>query len=66
MNFGSDRQPKDPGVILSPSLPAVVIELLQTMDQKPHVLAEKLSRDQAPSAKVLRVHLFYGMSGKAI
>lgn len=52
-----------------PSLPAVVIELLQTMDQEEadmHLLAEKLSRDQALSAKVLRVanSSFYGMSGK--
>lgn len=52
-----------------PSLPAVVIELLQTLDDDTtdmQALADKLAYDQALSAKVLRVanSSFYGLQGK--
>lgn len=50
-----------------PALPAVVSELLLTMDQEnldSHTLAARLARDQALSAKTLRLanSSFYGMS----
>lgn len=52
-----------------PSLPAVVIELLQSMDNDDtdtRQLATKLAHDQALAAKVLRVanSSFYGLQGK--
>lgn len=52
-----------------PSLPLVVIELLSNLDQEDtniHVLAEKVSRDQALTAKTLRLanSSFYGMQSK--
>lgn len=57
------------GVRNLPSLPTVVIELLQTLDTEDidiQQLAEKLARDQALAAKVLRVanSSFYGLQGK--
>lgn len=57
------------GVRKLPSLPAVVIELLQSMDNDDadtRELAGKLARDQALAAKVLRVanSSFYGLQGK--
>ena len=52
-----------------PALPMVVIELMSTMDQEDaggNELAEKLSRDQALTAKTLRLanSSFYGMQSK--
>lgn len=52
-----------------PSLPAVVAELLATMEQEDidtHVLAGKITLDQALTAKTLRLanSSFYGMSSK--
>ncbi|MBV8665396.1 MAG: HDOD domain-containing protein [Burkholderiaceae bacterium] len=52
-----------------PALPIIVIELMGTLDQEDAgagMLAEKLSRDQALSAKVLRLSnsSFYGLSSK--
>jgi putative nucleotidyltransferase with HDIG domain len=52
-----------------PSLPAVVIELLSSMDQEDidvHSLAVKITLDQALTAKTLRLanSSFYGMSSK--
>ncbi len=52
-----------------PALPVVVIELLSNLDQEDantHVLAEKVSRDQALTAKTLRLanSSFYGMQSK--
>src|SRR5258708_2076770 len=52
-----------------PALPAVVIELMNTLDQEDtgiNVLAGKLSRDQALTAKTLRLanSSFYGMPSK--
>lgn len=50
-----------------PSLPAVVIELLESLDQEDvniHVLAQKIAQDQALTAKTLRLanSSFYGMA----
>ena len=56
--FSLDRDAVLSGVRNLPSLPAVVVELLQSMDNEnadTRQLAEKLSRDQALSAKVLRL-----------
>lgn len=52
-----------------PALPVIVIELMSTMDQEDasgNELAEKLSRDQALTAKTLRLanSSFYGMQSK--
>ena len=52
-----------------PALPVIVIELMSTMDQEDasgNQLAEKLSRDQALTAKTLRLanSSFYGMQSK--
>ena len=52
-----------------PALPVVVIELMNTLEQEDsntHVLAEKVSRDQALTAKTLRLanSSFYGMQSK--
>ena len=52
-----------------PALPMVVIELMSTMDQEDaggNELAEKLARDQALTAKTLRLanSSFYGMQSK--
>ncbi len=52
-----------------PALPVVVLELLSSLDQEDtntHVLAEKVSHDQALSAKTLRLanSSFYGMPSK--
>ena len=52
-----------------PALPVIVIELMGTLDQEDastNALAEKLSRDQAISAKTLRLanSSFYGMQSK--
>ncbi len=52
-----------------PSLPAVVLELLSSMDQDDidvHVLAHKIELDQALAAKTLRIanSSFYGMQSK--
>lgn len=57
------------GVSGLPSLPAVVVELLQTLgsdDVDAAVLAQKVSRDQALVVKMLRVanSSFYGLQGK--
>ena len=67
MRLDRDRVLK--GVRNLPSLPTVVIELLQSMDNEDadtRQLAGKLARDQALSAKVLRVanSSFYGLRGK--
>lgn len=64
-----DRDTVLKGVRNLPSLPAVVIELLQSMDNDDadtRQLANKLGRDQALAAKVLRVanSSFYGLQGK--
>ena len=64
-----DRDGVLKGVRNLPSLPAVVIELLQSMeddDADTRQLAGILARDQALSAKVLRVanSSFYGLQGK--
>ena len=52
-----------------PSLPAVVLELLSSMEQQDidvHVLAHKIELDQAMSAKTLRIanSSFYGMQSE--
>ena len=52
-----------------PALPVIVIELMSTMDEEDaggNELAEKLSRDQALTAKTLRLanSSFYGMQSK--
>jgi putative nucleotidyltransferase with HDIG domain len=52
-----------------PALPVVVIELMNTLEQEDsntHVLAEKVSHDQALTAKTLRLanSSFYGMQSK--
>ncbi len=52
-----------------PSLPAVVVELLSSMEQEDidtHILANKISLDQSLTAKTLRLanSSFYGMSSK--
>jgi putative nucleotidyltransferase with HDIG domain len=52
-----------------PALPVIVIELMSTLDQEDasaNSLADKLSRDQAISAKTLRLanSSFYGMQSK--
>ena len=52
-----------------PALPVIVIELMSTMDQEDsggNELAEKLARDQALTAKTLRLanSSFYGMQSK--
>lgn len=52
-----------------PSLPAVVLELLSSIDQDDtdvHVLAQKIELDQALAAKTLRIanSSFYGMQSK--
>src|SRR5450755_1478744 len=52
-----------------PALPVVVIELMNTLEQEDsntHVLAEKVSRDQALTAKTLRLanSSFYVMQSK--
>lgn len=57
------------GVRRLPSLPAVVMELLQSMDDDnadSRQVATKLAHDQALAAKVLRVanSSFYGLQGK--
>lgn len=57
------------GVGKLPSLPAVVVELLQSMDDDGvcvQQLSKKLANDQALAAKVLRVanSSFYGLQGK--
>lgn len=57
------------GVGSLPSLPAVVVELLQTLgsdDVDADVLARQIARDQALVAKMLRVanSSFYGLQGK--
>ncbi|MCQ1550110.1 MAG: HDOD domain-containing protein [Candidatus Accumulibacter phosphatis] len=57
------------GVRRLPSLPAVVVELLRSLDNEdadPRLLAMKLARDQALAAKVLRVanSSYYGLPGK--
>ncbi|MDQ5916729.1 MAG: hypothetical protein QG584_2623 [Pseudomonadota bacterium] len=64
-----DRDTVLKGVRNLPSLPTVVIELLQSMDNDDadtRELASKLARDQALTAKVLRVanSSFYGLQGK--
>lgn len=64
-----DRDMVLKGVRNLPSLPTVVIELLQTMDNDDadtRQLATKLARDQALAAKVLRManSSFYGLQGK--
>ncbi|MDQ5945995.1 MAG: hypothetical protein QG619_1418, partial [Pseudomonadota bacterium] len=64
-----DRDTVLKGVRNLPSLPTVVIELLQSMDNDDadtRELAGKLARDQALTAKVLRVanSSFYGLQGK--
>ncbi|WP_294268111.1 HDOD domain-containing protein [Propionivibrio sp.] len=64
-----DRDAVLKGVRNLPSLPAVVIELLQSMDNDDadtRQLATKLAHDQALAAKVLRVanSSFYGLQGK--
>lgn len=64
-----DREMVLKGVRNLPSLPAVVIELLQSMDDDDadtRQLAIKLAHDQALAAKVLRVanSSFYGLQGK--
>jgi HD-like signal output (HDOD) protein len=64
-----DRDSVLKGVRNLPSLPSVVIELLQSMDNDDadtRELASKLARDQALTAKVLRVanSSFYGLQGK--
>ena len=64
-----DRDAVLKGVRKLPSLPAVVIELLQSMDNDDadtRQLATKLAHDQALAAKVLRVanSSFYGLQGK--
>lgn len=69
--FPLDRDAVLSGVRNLPSLPAVVVELLQSMDNEDadtRQLAEKLSRDQALSAKVLRLanSSFYGLRGKVV
>ena len=52
-----------------PSLPAVIMELIQSLgddDADTHVLAKKIASDQALVAKMLRVanSSFYGLQGK--
>jgi putative nucleotidyltransferase with HDIG domain len=52
-----------------PSLPVVVLELMRNLDDEEagtHLLADKIARDQALSAKVLRLanSSFYGMQRK--
>ncbi|APA67745.1 HDOD domain-containing protein [Janthinobacterium sp. 1_2014MBL_MicDiv] len=52
-----------------PALPAVVLELLSSIDQEDtdvHVLAQKIELDQALAAKTLRIanSSFYGMQSK--
>ncbi len=52
-----------------PALPAVVLELMSSMDQEDtdvHVLAQKIELDQALAAKTLRIanSSFYGMQSK--
>lgn len=52
-----------------PSLPVIVMELLETMEQEDAssaLLAHKISQDQALTAKILRVanSSFYGMSAR--
>lgn len=64
-----DRDAVLKGVRSLPSLPTVVVELLQSIDDDDadtQELAEKLARDQALAAKVLRVanSSFYGLQGK--
>jgi len=64
-----DRDTLLRGVRKLPSLPAVVIELLQSMDREDtdtRRLAAKLAQDQALAARVLRVanSSFYGLQGK--
>lgn len=66
-----DRDTVLSGVRNLPSLSAVVVDLLQSMDNEnadTRQLAEKLSRDQALSAKVLRLanSSFYGLRGKVV
>ena len=68
-SFILDRDTALQGVGKLPSLPAVVVELLESMDDDGagmQQLAAKLSRDQALVAKVLRVanSSFYGLQGK--
>lgn len=63
-----DRDTVLKGVRNLPSLPTVVVELLQSMDNDAadtRQLAAKLARDQALAAKVLRVanSSFYGLQG---
>jgi putative nucleotidyltransferase with HDIG domain len=68
-----DTMPQLDAVILSihdlPSLPAVVAELLSSMEREDvdvHALADKIALDQALTAKTLRLanSSFYGMSAK--
>jgi putative nucleotidyltransferase with HDIG domain len=52
-----------------PSLPAIVLELMRNLDDEEagtHLLADKIAKDQALSAKVLRLanSSFYGMQRK--
>ncbi|MBC7455158.1 MAG: HDOD domain-containing protein, partial [Massilia sp.] len=54
-----------------PSLPAVVIELLSTMEQEDidiHLLGAKIALDQSLTAKTLRLanSSFYGLQSKVI
>lgn len=63
-----DRDTILKGVRKLPSLPMVVVELLQSIDNDEadtHQLAAKLAHDQALAAKVLRVanSSFYGLQG---
>lgn len=54
-----------------PSLPVVVLEVMQSMNEKnpdTHVMAEKIAQDQALTAKVLRLanSSFYGMQRRVV
>lgn len=67
--FGLDLDTVARGIGNLPSLPAVVVELLQSLDDADadtDLLARKISRDQALVAKMLRVanSSFYGLQGK--
>lgn len=68
-NFMLDRDAVLKGIVQLPSLPAVVIDLLQSMKEDSvdvGQLAAKLARDQALSAKILRIanSSFYGLRGQ--
>lgn len=68
-NYHLDAETIKRGIGSLPSLPTIVVELLQSIDDDDadtDLLAEKISRDQALVAKMLRVanSSFYGLQGR--